>query len=461
MFRYILFIICLLNFTPTFAFQGDEDKGYIPLAANRLTSDQEHTDFLKHALNSAANSIMISSYTVAPRRLFEDGIADAIINAAERGVKVYIYYERRPYCSQKNYKYLSRLQNCCERFEEIFNHSKCVLRDKDLVAIGSYNWLSDSSVGSSNFSLVLSGGLALGLNNDVWQGIQFYQSLKHENEQGLRKFLKDSDAFSTGAYQFNPGQFFYTLRTPEAHGILLGEVFEKAQRNVVLFSPFIRLEKLKQTLNGSLLQDLENKKVYTKLVSLPFPCDRTPAEESKISSYLEELQRTYPHFSYVTQPDLHAKTLIADDDLLCEGSFNWLSAVTEIDHDANNFEMSVAIRGDIARELIQTFKGTEFGKAVLTIPLETPSLPSMKEKKHFKGKRDQSPQRKHNSKPLASQVPADFDNIVKTFSGQKFGIQGYCVRFNGGDYLRDIARNILYFPTPEEAKQAAYDVWKK
>ncbi len=137
MFRYILFIICLLNLTPLSAFYGDEDKSYIPLAATRLTSDQEHTNFLKDALNSATNSIMISSYSVAPRRLFQEGIADAIINAAERGVKVYIYYEHRPYYSQEDYKDLSTLQGYCERFEENCNHSKCVLRDKDLVAIGS------------------------------------------------------------------------------------------------------------------------------------------------------------------------------------------------------------------------------------------------------------------------------------------------------------------------------------
>src|SRR5690606_34063885 len=62
---------------------------------------------------------------------------------------------------------------------------------------------------------------------------------------------------------------------------------------------------------------------------------------------------------------------------------------------------------------------------------------------------------------VSSNVPESFEGIVKTFSGKQFGIEGYCVRFNDGDYLRDGRKTILYFETPEKAKQAAYAIWRK
>ena len=177
------------------------------------------------------------------------------------------------------------------------------------------------------------------------------------------------------------------------------------------------------------------------------------------------------------RPNFHAKTLLADDDLICEGSFNWLSAVTQIDHGANNFEMSVAVRGNIAHDMIQSFEKTAIGKFVGAKPRETTQVPLKKEPRVAPHKKQPPPQQTKefrlrnephvNEQPplkkprvVPASVPPSFDNVVKTYSGKQLGREGYCVRFNGGDYLRK-GKDILYFETPERAKQAAYAIWRK
>ncbi|MBM3632648.1 MAG: hypothetical protein FJX03_02935 [Alphaproteobacteria bacterium] len=480
MLRYIYLLFFAVSVTAMHASEegGRRDSAYVPLNATRLVTDADHTRFLKDTLATATNTVMISTYNVSPKRLFGEGIGQAIIDVAERGVAVYIYYENRPFYSKQDFADLQTVASCCAKFEENANHSKCVVKDKSLVAIGSHNWLSDTRESSSNGTLVVTGGLALGLVNDVWQGIRFYQSLEYGNELGLKKFLGDRDAFSTGEYQFATGQFLYTLRTPEAHGILLNEALEKAEGRVLLFSPFIRLQKLRATFSGQVLSKLEQRGVAIKLITLPSPCDRVPGEQKDIFSELDGLSVLYPNFSYMTHSNFHAKTLIAGN-LICEGSFNWLSAVTQIDHVANNFEMSVALRGDIACELIRSFEATNFGKLVLAKPVAIPHSPFLVQSRIEKGSQQQLPaekkasrvrdasdvdeqpaEQRKKSRTVQAQVPVTFEREIRVFSGEKFGKAGFCVRFNRGDYLKE-GKDTLYFETPDVAKQAAYDFWKK
>ena len=65
------------------------------------------------------------------------------------------------------------------------------------------------------------------------------------------------------------------------------------------------------------------------------------------------------------------------------------------------------------------------------------------------------------TKALSDEIPASFESLVKVFSGESFGMEGYCVRFNDGDYLKGSKGNILYFSTQEKAKYTAYTKWKK
>jgi hypothetical protein len=481
MIRYLFLSFFTLSFFPAYATDKVERQNSIPipLHASRLVSDTEHTAFLKGVLATAKREVMISSYNVSPERLFgDDQLGRAIINAAKRGIGVYVYYENRPWYSEEDYEDLEEVASHCAKFEENANHSKCVIKDKEVVAIGSHNWLSDTREGSSNGTMVVTGNLAFGLIEDVWQGIRFYQSLEYGNGRGVRKFLNDKDAFSTGEYQFSPGQFLYSLRTPEAHGIFFNEMLQKAEARILIFSPFIRLQKLKETFTFILLKKLEERGIMIKLITLPSPCDRVQWEQEEIFTYLDSLCVKHKNFSYLKHANFHAKTLIVDN-VICEGSFNWLSAVTQINHGANNCEISVALKGDNAQELIQSFEGTQMGKFVLaklpekpkpSLKKETSVVPKLQQNTLEAPKKtnsrnasdldDQSSNSRKKQKPLPIPIPPSFDSKVKVFSGERFGIEGYCVRFKGGDYLNNNG-DILYYATPEKAKEAAYKAWRK
>lgn len=429
------------------------------LSAKHLASHQDHTNFLIQALSQARESVMISSYSISPVRLFGESIDEAIIDASSRGVNVYIYYQNLPWLSKDDYRRLQKLIGYCARFEENENHAKCVAQDKTKVAIGSYNWLSETDERSLNRSWVVSGLLARGLIDDVWQGIRFYESLKHDNVRGIRNFLEDRDAFSTGAYQFHPSEFLYTLRTPEAHRLLFEDEVLSAQREIVISSPFIRLDKLKQTLSESRLKQLERKEVRTHLFTLFNPCTRAPMEKDAIFDYLDSVTRKYPHFSYSRHGNLHAKTIIADD-LLCEGSFNLLSAVSDIDHSANNFEMSVAIRGDTAAPFIAAFHDSLLAQHIIpfeffaTAPIssggEGASDPRTSTQKRTVM---ETPIRTPPDKPKRMRTPE-----IKVFSGKSFNRPGFCALLEG-EYIRDLKGRIAYFPSSGEARAIAQEVW--
>ena len=121
------------------------------------------------------------------------------------------------------------------------------------------------------------------------------------------------------------------------------------------------------------------------------------------------------------------------DDLLCEGSFNWLSAVDDIDHVANNLEVSVAISGLRAQSIIQTFAPTQME-------------PRRRERRVTTTAEENVP---------AAPVSVTEDLNFQIFPGARFGQSGYCVRIEG-EYIRRRDGRIKYFKTEEQARKAIY-----
>lgn len=446
-----------------------EDNWRFTLRTSRLVSDAEHTIFLKDALATATRSVMISSYDVSSQKLFgEENLARSIIDAEARGVAIYIYYEHRPWYGKEDFKRLENIESRCSRFEENANHSKCIIKDNETIAIGSYNWLSRSRSESQNATIVLTGSIVPKISKKVWEGVRFYQSLEYENDEGVQKFLQKDSVFSPESIELRAGQFLYTLSTPEAHTEFLQEALETAKARIILFSPFIRLQKLRQTFTEKNLRTIARNNVQITLVTLPSPCD-SREEQSEIFAKLQEFKKNYGNFSYITYPNFHAKTLIVDQ-MICEGSYNWLSAVNHIDHNANNFEMSVALRGGTADSLLQSFWTTDLGRRVLEhmSPPETSSVKVSKKRPLVQNSESSinvanveifKEKKKIKLLPLA--IPEAFENLIRIFSGESFGKQGYCVRFQDGDYLRNHQKNILYFLTSQQAKKAAYEYHQK
>src|SRR5437762_1442065 len=121
--KYIFFFSTFITFIPiSFAMENDF-LDVNSIKTTRLVTGIEHKNFLISALNSAEKSVMISSYDVSPKIFQNENIGGSIINAAQRGVKIYIYFENRPYYTGESYKKLQALENCCTKFETNCNHS--------------------------------------------------------------------------------------------------------------------------------------------------------------------------------------------------------------------------------------------------------------------------------------------------------------------------------------------------
>jgi phosphatidylserine/phosphatidylglycerophosphate/cardiolipin synthase-like enzyme len=431
------------------------------LSVERLVTNKEHINFLKHALETAEQDIMISSYRISAKKLMEEGIDKSIKSAAERGVDIYVYYNKS---SQKEYNELCKIAQHCFKFEEIDNHSKCIIKDRRIhgkrtVAIGSYNWLAESIEGSSNASMVLTGMFVQGLGADIWDGIKFYRSLREENEKGVKKFLGSLSAFTTGEYKFEEGEYYYTLSTPEAYQTLFNEVVEKANERVLLFSPFIRLEKLQSTFTSSFLETLQKRKINIKLITLFNPC-YSLQEQKEIFSYLDKLSNNSLSFSYLKHDNFHAKTLLADDDFICEGSRNCLSSVDDLSHDKNNFELSVAVRGKNAKKLIEAFEKTDIGQLILIkkqIQIQPQKDIEKKRKIVSPSQNDNKKLKSENSKPSL-----DTNNVSSSSKQENFKIyynkKGFYVRLNPKECLVDDKNEIAFFSNYVEAQRAASEL---
>jgi hypothetical protein len=219
-----------------------------------------------------------------------------------------------------------------------------------------------------------------------------------------------------------------------------------------------------------------------------------PEHEQKFKKYLGTLANTYSRLKLITYPNFHAKTIIIDDNIFGEGSFNWLCAARDEIYFSYKHEATFLCEGSRAQELIQDFYQTPLGKFITQSTRQT--LPVSKKRKRIDEKTiiDSSPtikkqkiapinpiiqqsnqffsDRKEEIKrdmwvhhPFWRQYSPEYSNLVygkffEIMSGERFNRPGYCVRINKQQYVRDNAV-IEYFKSVEEAKEATYDISNK
>lgn len=393
------------------------------LIGSSLATEEEHKTFLLDTIKTARKSLMLSSYSISAKDL-KNGIGEALIQAACRGVSVYVYYSNQYGPSNSDHDYILKVASFCKRFEKINNHSKILMKDNEVITIGSQDWLSFFT-GSLNRSITVTGDLASGLAQDAWQTIKLYQSIKHDNYQGIKTFLSNDNVFLTESYEYKKDEFFYTVRTPDAHFKIMDQAFNTAQKRIILVSPFLRLENLQDRINISIIEKIQKRGVSFTLITKEDPCDRTPVEREPILDYLSKLSDFYSCFNVHYMANIHAKTLLYDD-FICEGSFNWLSAVAALDHDANNCEFSIGMKGALATPIIESFNQSEIGQKI-------------GQSSHV--------------------IPSDFLKEIRVFSGANMNRDGYCVRHTQRGYLKNFSSTIQYFKTEALAKKAAYEAW--
>jgi len=142
------------------------------------------------------------------------------------------------------------------------------------------------------------------------------------------------------------------LTTLEEHRAFLINTIKTAKQRVIIVSPFI-------TSNAVKSDRLENtiKKVINREVSITIYTDDMLNRESDSkykTSAIEGVRLLKAAGARViTLRGIHNKTIICDDYLIAEGSFNWLSAVREKGNIHRREERSIVTRGEIVAKQIE------------------------------------------------------------------------------------------------------------
>ncbi|MBA3604144.1 MAG: hypothetical protein H0W50_11025 [Parachlamydiaceae bacterium] len=156
-----------------------------------LTTLDEHRDLLKNCLNDAGERVIIVSPYISSRAINDDKILDIIDNKQQNGCTVTVYTDYkldRQYGKEqlKDNAQFGRdlLRKAYINFRILDKiHAKVLIKDDDLIVIGSFNWLSAVRDSNNNFarleqSIVVRGEEAKSLIEKSLSGLKTVDEIK-------------------------------------------------------------------------------------------------------------------------------------------------------------------------------------------------------------------------------------------------------------------------------------------
>ena len=375
----------------------------------KLYSDGEHINFLRSSIHNAENNILITSWKINVLDIKKSGVERDLIAARNRGVHVSLYFKElitlssecltaQDKLSQAMKKRLNRIAN---QWVFIDNHSKIFRVDNSSLAIGSWNWLSPTDkFDGQNATVVLRGLDFTEANSEADKCIEWYKQASKSldlksirNLNGLkycirrcvhsedeRRMVDTSDVFDDFLILSEGGQNTYlSLNVDE----LLEHISFSiccAKSRVVICSPFVSVNNLnwksedvrdldtfynwKQI--NHILNTADAERALSNNVQFVLVTNKTEASNA-LARYFKKhkVYRKYiGQFIFMTQPNVHQKTILIDQCTMVEGSFNFFSGASSMMSTHNNLEVSVA-QFDPTGKLASDFYGTDIGKAIL------------------------------------------------------------------------------------------------
>lgn len=339
---------------------NQKSKESNPIVVERLGSYDEHLHILQVAFKEANTSILLTSYSVTQEHLKKAGLYTLIPQAIARGVKIYIYYNDQQDIEPSVLQFLKE-QTVVLAYT--YTHSKILAVDRHFVAAGSFNWLSGIDARyhpSEEGTLTLRGKEVCELLiEDFWKYIKHYRNEQFGREARVERFEQNDENMASLIYKIDDENEISYLPVLEEHSGFLQESFERAQKRIIVCSPFISAAReYEEDVDYGLL-----KQTLARGVDIYFVCASESPQLNQFKTFLARLAS--PKLQVVTVPDMHLKTIIVDEDTLAEGSFNWLSATRNRESEYHNHEQTLVIQGGKAANLIQHFFTTRVGKAVL------------------------------------------------------------------------------------------------
>lgn len=331
-----------------------EERENVDYKIERISKSDNHIKHLKHGILKATRSIFITSYGVDDEFLERENLYRLLAGAASRGVKIYIYNGALKPASSNLLSFFN--QHPLINYDTTFTHSKIFAVDKNMVSVGSYNWLANDN-SWEDASLCLSGTPCSDLISLLWRDLKHYRNYQFENIHGIAEYENNFQNDHIYPYKLDPSTDLAYIHSLKSHRNFIKNILQNASYKIVFCVPFINKDSgyqkdfTKRLLNQALRRN----------VSIYFICRQNDPNFLEFKHYLGDLLNSeLMHF--ITMPNIHLKTVLVDDQLITEGSFNWLSASRDENSCFHNHEVTLALGGSASKKLIQDFYKSPIGK---------------------------------------------------------------------------------------------------
>ncbi|MGE4350358.1 MAG: phosphatidylserine/phosphatidylglycerophosphate/cardiolipin synthase family protein [Candidatus Berkiella sp.] len=320
---------------------------------SRITTTQEHLELLKSVIREADNYVQIASYGICIEILNE--IKDELLKLKSKGVGIHFYNSDRKPCSAEVMKFIQD-NNICYNVMQL--HAKFLMSDGHIAAIGSFNWLSSDSFkysNGSNGSLVISGEICAALSSQISVYVRQYIYKAQGKNDAITSFRNLGTTNTHIYFDLNDGSTLTYLPTLDAHRKFINAAFEMAKSSLTLCSPFIYYSSSSSS-SSDFLMDLPPRllaKTANRGVKIRVICGSACAH--KLHEAYGLLLKAHRNIELVPTNNMHQKTLVVDEHLIAEGSFNWLSASRDEKSSYHNCELTIVCEGPKAKPLIDSF----------------------------------------------------------------------------------------------------------
>jgi phosphatidylserine/phosphatidylglycerophosphate/cardiolipin synthase-like enzyme len=349
-----------VELTPTKVPRLDKSTAKTPKyreTVGRLSTLDEHIHLLKLAFEEAKQTILITSFGINKDTFTKAGLIRLITTARSRNIRIYIYYNDQKQVDKELLVFLKNNDVMCA---ETYTHSKILAVDRTFIASGSFNWLSgcnssykDSEEGSF---YCRDREVCEGLIEEFWKYIKYYRNHQFKNYRRVDAFDRSGDKDTCVSIELQDKSNIIYIPTLDQHCGFLQECLDKAKTRMIICSPFI--SGYRQYEDDLAISALRN--AIKRGVNIYFIVGIKSKALSDFEQYLEQLESTNIHI--IAIENIHLKTIIVDDFIISEGSFNWLSASRDDQSDYHNHEQTLVVEGVLARPLIESFLSSRVGQ---------------------------------------------------------------------------------------------------
>lgn len=179
-----------------------------------------------------------------------------------------------------------------------------------------------------------------------------YDIIRKSSGNASRKLAKhirqneDNEIFGLDKYLFEQPEKIVNPIEDDRHDTFLKKIVSEAKKSVEITSPYLSMNAIDEELQKDLINC--QKRGVKLIIYTTHKMNKDYEDKTKDSSnYIDAVNWLQKNNIDVEDLDhVHSKLLIKDNDVVVEGSYNWLSAVRDDQSDYHNHEDSFACIGD-------------------------------------------------------------------------------------------------------------------